>query len=87
MFGFAALFTGLGTLARGSDATFLGASITVAAVVAGSAAWWFAVTTVTGIFHQRITAQTMHRINEISGLVVAGFGLFVIGSVVVSWFS
>jgi threonine/homoserine/homoserine lactone efflux protein len=85
MFGFAALFTGLGTFAGGSDATFLGASITVAAVVAGSSAWWFMVTTVTGIFHQRITAQTMHRINEISGIVVAGFGLFVIGSVVASW--
>jgi threonine/homoserine/homoserine lactone efflux protein len=86
MFGFAALFTGLGTLAGGRDATFLGASITVAAVVAGSAAWWLLVTTVTGLLHRKITALTMHRINEISGIVVAGFGLFVIGSVVISWF-
>jgi threonine/homoserine/homoserine lactone efflux protein len=86
MFGFLSLFTGLGTFAGGRDTTFLGAAITVAAVMAGSAAWLFAVTTVTGIFHQRITAHTMHRINEISGIAVAGFGLVVLGSVVVSWF-
>ena len=86
MFGFAALFTGLGTFAGGRDATFLGASITVAAVVAGSAAWWFAVTTVTGIFHQKITAKAMHRINEISGIAVAGFGLVVLGTVIIGWF-
>jgi len=84
MFGFAALFTGLGSVV-GGDATFLGALVTVAGVVAGSAAWWFMVTTVTGIFHKRITAQTMHRINEFSGIAVAGFGVVVLGSVVISW--
>jgi threonine/homoserine/homoserine lactone efflux protein len=85
MFGFAALFTGLGTFAGGADATFLGALITVAAVVSGSAAWWFAVTAVTGIFHRKITALTMHRINEISGIVVGGFGLVVLGTVIYEW--
>jgi threonine/homoserine/homoserine lactone efflux protein len=85
MFGFAALFTGLGTIS-GTDATFLGALVTVAGVVAGSAAWWFTVTTVTGIFHKRITAQTMHRINEISGIAVAGFGVVVLVGLVISWF-
>lgn len=84
MFGFAALFTGLGTIA-GGQASFLGALVTVAGVVAGSAAWWFFVSFVTGIFHTRITAQTMHRINEASGALVAIFGLVVLGGVVWTW--
>ncbi len=83
MFGFAALFTGLSTIA--GPASFIGALFTVAGVIGGSAAWWFAVTFVTGIFHTRITAQTMHRINEVSGAAVAIFGLVVIGDVIWGW--
>lgn len=81
MFGFAALFTGLGAIV-GGDATFLAAAVTVAGVVAGSAGWWFTVSTVTGILHHRITPTTMHRINEVSGIAVAGFGVVVLGSLV-----
>ncbi len=86
MFGFAALFTGLGSIA-GGRLRFLGALVTVAGVIAGSAAWWFTVTAVTGIFHKRITAKTMHRINEASGIAVACFGLIVLGGVVWTWIS
>ena len=84
MLGFAALFTGLSSFAE-TDATFLGALFTVAGVTAGSATWWFTVTAITGIFHHKITAQTMHRINEISGIAVGIFGLIVIGDVVWGW--
>jgi len=81
-FGFAALFAGLAALA-GEEATFLGAAITVAGVIGGSVAWWFALTAITGLFHAKIDAQIMHRINQISGVAVAGFGLAVLGHLLI----
>src|SRR5882672_1450962 len=53
LFGFAALFAGLGSLA-GGEATFFDASVTVLGVVWGSTLWWFTVTTIVGIFHRHI---------------------------------
>ena len=77
LLGFAAFFTGLTTIA-GTRATFFSAGLTVLGVIAGSAAWWFAVTTITGVFHRQIDAKLMHRINHISGVIVTLFGLVIL---------
>ena len=78
LFGFAALFTGLGSLA-GGEATFLDAALTVIGVIAGSTLWWFTVTTIVGIFHRHIDASVMQNINRVFGLSVTGFGVIVLG--------
>jgi threonine/homoserine/homoserine lactone efflux protein len=77
LFGFTALFTGLGSLA-GGEATFLDATLTVIGVIAGSTIWWFTVTTVVGIFHRHIDSRVMRNINHVFGIVVTGFGAVVL---------
>ena len=83
LFGFAALYAGIGGLARGS-ATFLDAALTVLGVVAGSTAWWFMLTTIVGIFHHLIDPKVMRNINHAFGVVVTGFGLLVLGNLAVA---
>jgi threonine/homoserine/homoserine lactone efflux protein len=78
LFGFAALFTGLGSLA-GGEATFLDAALTVIGVVAGSTMWWFTLTTIVGIFHRHIDSRVMRTINHVFGIAVTGFGAVVLG--------
>jgi putative LysE/RhtB family amino acid efflux pump len=82
LLGFAALFAGLGSIV-GEKASFLAAAVTVGGVAAGSAAWWFTITTVTAIFHKRIDSAIMHRINQISGIAVGLFGVAVLVHLVV----
>ncbi len=76
--GVAALLTGLGGLIE-VEAVFLGATITVLGVVAGSTGWWFAITTITGVFHRRINPAVMRRINHWMGIAVMTFGAIVLG--------
>jgi threonine/homoserine/homoserine lactone efflux protein len=85
LFGFAALFTGLGSLA-GGEATFLDATLTVAGVIAGSTLWWFTVTTIVGIFHRHIDAGVMRNINRVFGVIVTGFGVVVLGNLAMKFF-
>jgi threonine/homoserine/homoserine lactone efflux protein len=77
LFGFAALFAGLSSLA-GGEATFFDASVTVLGVVWGSTLWWFTVTTIVGIFHRHIDAGVMRRINHVFGAAVTTFGVVVL---------
>jgi arginine exporter protein ArgO len=85
LFGFAALFTGLGSLA-GGEATFLDATLTVAGVIAGSTLWWFTVTTIVGIFHPHIDTGVMRNINRVFGFIVTGFGVVVLGNLAMKFF-
>jgi len=77
LFGFAALFAGLGGLS-GSRATFADASFVVIGVVSGSTLWWFTLTTIVGFFHAKIDARIVKRINHGSGVLVALFGVGVL---------
>jgi threonine/homoserine/homoserine lactone efflux protein len=79
LIGFTAMFAGLDGLA-GRPTRFVDAALSVGGVVGGSVLWWFTVTTVTGIFHRRIDAEVMNTINHVFGILVAGFGAFVLGN-------
>jgi threonine/homoserine/homoserine lactone efflux protein len=79
LFGFTALFAGLGSLA-GDGTTFLDAGITVLGVMAGSTSWWFMLTTFVGIFHGHINAGVMRTVNHVFGVLVSASGAFVLGN-------
>ena len=74
LIGFTALFAAFGSIYR-EAASFGAATAVVLGVFAGSAAWWFALTTLTGTFHRHIDARAMRRINHVSGVIVVSFGL------------
>jgi len=80
LFGFTALFTGIGSLA-GGQTTFLDAALTVAGVIAGSTIWWFMLTALIGIFHRHIDTAVMRNINHFFGIAVTGFGVVVLGDI------
>jgi len=77
LIGFTALFAAFGSI-YGEDASFGAAAAVVLGVFAGSAIWWFSITTLTGTFHRHIDANAMRRINHISGIIVMIFGVIVL---------
>jgi threonine/homoserine/homoserine lactone efflux protein len=81
LFAFTALFAGLGGLA-GDNASFFAAGFVVLGVLGGSTLWWLTLTTVVGLLHARIDDRIVRMINEISGAVVALFGVVVLGHLV-----
>jgi len=76
MLAFTAMFAGVAGLV-GQQASFYAAALLVLGVLAGSTTWWFALTTVAGLFHKRIDDRIMTIINKVSGVVVTIFGLAV----------
>ncbi len=77
MLGFFAIFSGMGKgLTEG--ASYFSASVLVGSVVAGSALWWLALTSIMGMFKSRLSATRLRQINQVSGVVVAGFGAIVL---------
>ena len=81
LFGFTALFAGLGSLADG-PASFIDAALTVLGVITGSTIWWFTLTTFVGIFHKHIDTRVMRNINHVFGVLVTGFGIVVLGDII-----
>lgn len=81
LFGFTALFAGVGGIAATADTGRFDATLIVVGVLAGSTLWWFTLTTVIGLFHPRIDKSVMRIINHASGIAVCLFGLGVLGHV------
>jgi hypothetical protein len=75
---FGALFAGLGV--AGDDPT--GAALITIGVLLGSSAWWVVLTTFVSVLRTRITTGWIRRINVASGLVIGGFAVVSIASVV-----
>jgi threonine/homoserine/homoserine lactone efflux protein len=74
---FGVMFAGLGGLA-GGPGSFNDAGFVVAGVVAGSTAWWLALTTIIGLFHAKIDEKAMRIINRACGALVMACGLAVL---------
>jgi len=76
--GFLALFGSLGDLApRPGD--WLGAGFFVLGVAAGAVSWWFAVSALIATLRDRMTDDTLHRINRFAGGLLVVFGVVMVG--------
>lgn len=74
---YTALVAGLGVFAK-EQPNFLTAMFIVLGVFVGSSLWWLTLTTCVSLLHARISDGVVRLINEISGLLVATFGLIVL---------
>jgi threonine/homoserine/homoserine lactone efflux protein len=73
---FAAIFAGLG-LANSSH-NYLEATLLVLGVFAGSALWWLLLSGGVSLFRTRLTPAWLGWVNRISGVIIAGFGLVIL---------
>lgn len=78
IFGFLALFGSLGDLAPGPGDR-LGAGLFVVGVFAGGATWWFAVSMLVAFLRDRMTDDTLARINQVAGGLLVLFGAVMLG--------
>lgn len=75
---FTAIFAGLGA---GSVAdSYLEGVVLASGVSAGSALWWLFLSSTTGMLRSRITPELLRWVNVIAGLIILGFGVLALGS-------
>lgn len=76
---FTAIFAGLGlgSTARSYDSAIL----LVLGVFAGSAFWWLVLSLGAGLLRTKVTLRGLRWVNRISGVVIGGFGVYIILSV------
>ncbi len=77
---FLAIFAGLGLAAEGRD--FAAAGVLVLGVFAGSLLWWLLLAGGVGLLRGRLTPVALGGINRVSGVLIAGFGLWALASMV-----
>jgi threonine/homoserine/homoserine lactone efflux protein len=73
---FTAVFAGLGVGSTGDH--YLSAGILILGVFIGSASWWLVLSNFTGILRRLLNVKRLQWLNRISGLIIMGFGLFVL---------
>jgi len=71
---FAAIFAGLGLVETGGDYGL--AAVLVIGVFLGSAAWWLALSGISGALHRRVGPSFLVWVNRVSALVIGGFGIW-----------
>ena len=76
--GFLALFGSLGDLAP-QQGDWLGAGTFVVGVAAGAVSWWFAAASLVALLRDRMTDDTLHRVNRFAGglLILFGVGMMI----------
>jgi len=76
---FAAIFAGLGLAGTGRD--YASAGVLVLGVFMGSALWWLVLSGGVDAFRGRFNLQGLQWVNRVSGVIIAGFGLFALASI------
>lgn len=76
---FFGIFAGAGLAAAASTPA---AGLMVVGVFLGSAAWWLLLSTVVGLLRHRFDARALVWVNRVAGVVIAGFGLAAIFTLV-----
>jgi threonine/homoserine/homoserine lactone efflux protein len=75
---FAAIFAGMGLANTGGG--YASAGLLVLGVVIGSALWWLCLSGGVGFFRQKFNETGLIWVNRISGLVITGFGVLALAS-------
>ena len=70
---FAGIFAGMGIVSESIQYTAAG--LMVIGVFTGSAAWWLTLSTVTGVFRDKINESKLALVNKIAGCVILAFGV------------
>lgn len=78
MVGFATMFAAFREVVDYQTSS-LATLVLVCAAVGGSVLWWLVVTMVTGIFRKSIGPNTLKRMNQASGLLIAATGAVLLG--------
>lgn len=84
MIAFIAIFGGVSDLVS-EPGDYVGASLMVAAVMAGSLIWWLFLSWIASLFKARMSGGWLKYINWGSGAVIAAFGLGVLLRAVAGW--
>ena len=71
---FAAIFAGLGLAS--SRGNYISAGLLVLGVFIGSAFWWLLLSGGVGAYRNKFPTSGLVWVNRISGVIIAGFGLF-----------
>jgi threonine/homoserine/homoserine lactone efflux protein len=77
---FAAIFAGLGVGATSNG--YGPAAVLVLGVFLGSALWWLALSTAVSLLRSRVSLRGLRWVNRVSGLIILGFGLVALASLV-----
>jgi len=78
--GLFAIFGGVSTFVEVNS--YVDALTIVAAVMGGSLAWWIGLSHLIARFRHRLSLSRLQLINQISGLLLMGFGVLLVGEVV-----
>ena len=77
---FAAIFAGLGLASIGQD--YVSAAVLVVGVFLGSALWWLTLSGGVSMVRKKVSLSVMQWLNRLSGVVITGFGLFSLFSLI-----
>ncbi|MGF7159757.1 threonine/homoserine/homoserine lactone efflux protein [Rhodoligotrophos appendicifer] len=77
LMGFLFIFSSAGGLVSENE-NYVHAGALVIAVMAGSLLWWIVLSGIVSHFRERLTRQGLRLVNAISGVLIAGFGAFVL---------
>jgi threonine/homoserine/homoserine lactone efflux protein len=73
---FIAIFAGLGPAGPGADYALAG--VFVLGVFLGSALWWLLLSTGVGLLRGHLDQHALHWVNQVSGVIIAAFGVVVL---------
>jgi threonine/homoserine/homoserine lactone efflux protein len=77
---FAAIFASLGITRTNHYASIL----LIVGVFSGSAIWWVFLSGIASRLQKRFTDSFIRKINQVSGFLIAGFGIMMVGSAIFS---
>jgi threonine/homoserine/homoserine lactone efflux protein len=78
---FAAIFAGIGLGSAVAD--YGSAALLVFSVFAGSAMWWLILSGTVSLLQKKVTPRVLKWINRVSGVVIMGFGVFILISLLI----
>lgn len=73
---FAAAFAGFGLI--NPDDGHISAALVVIGVFLGSTIWWLTISWLSGLLRKKLNSHVMHRITQISGVVITVFGVLLL---------